>query len=115
MAAPQHASGAPLTGRGLTRWMTLRYAAALIVIALLAVGSHVVLKRLTIAQATTGAQVNVAGRQRMLSQRIAAEALGHLASGAAVGDGRSAGAAAGPRPAGRRRRDERRPARPHRG
>lgn len=68
---------APLTGHRLTRWMTLRYAVALLTVALLALGSHLVLAHLTAAQDTVGAQVNVAGRQRMLSQRIAAEALAH--------------------------------------
>ena len=80
MATHQHAFAVPLTGRRLTRWMTLRYAVALVTIALLALGSHLVLAHLTAAQESTGAQVNVAGRQRMLSQRIAVEALAHRAT-----------------------------------
>ena len=80
MATAQHAFDAPLTGHRLTRWMTLRYAVALVTVALLALGSHLVLAHLTAAQDTVGAQVNVAGRQRMLSQRIAAQALAHRAS-----------------------------------
>lgn len=84
MAPDQHASAAPLTGGRLTRWVTLRYAVALLVIALLALGSHAVLERLTAEQDVTGGQVNVAGRQRMLSQRIAAEALARTAPAAAT-------------------------------
>lgn len=79
MAPDQHASAAPLTGRRLTRSVTLRYAVALTVIALLALGSHAVLERLSVEQEVTGTQVNVAGRQRMLSQRIAVEVLARTA------------------------------------
>ena len=96
-ASPQHAFDAPLTGRRLTRWATLRYAVALVTIAALALGSHLVLAHLTAAQDTVGAQVNVAGRQRMLSQRIAAEALAHRASALPEATGTVAEATGGPR------------------
>lgn len=84
MAVDQHASVAPMTGRRVIRWVTVRYAVALVVIALLTLGSHAVLERLTVEQEVTGAQVNVAGRQRMLSQHIAAQALARAAPATAT-------------------------------
>jgi diguanylate cyclase (GGDEF)-like protein len=53
---------------------TVRYACALALVAVLAVVACLQLTSLVQTQASAAAQINVAGRQRMLSQRIALEA-----------------------------------------
>lgn len=55
----------------ITRSMTVRYASALIVLALLTTASYFIITRNISNQQTHAAVINVAGRQRMLSQRIA--------------------------------------------
>ncbi|MBF0399280.1 MAG: PAS domain S-box protein [Magnetococcales bacterium] len=52
-----------------SRWMTKRYALALTVILLLAGTAYIALTLVIIQQESTGALVNISGRQRMLSQR----------------------------------------------
>jgi len=61
----------PETGWPFIKTITLSYLLATGLLAALAVGSYTVLHELTNAEATSAAQVNVSGRQRMLSQRIA--------------------------------------------
>ena len=51
--------------------MTMAYVIALLLIAVLAIGSHLVLNQAIEQQRDTATVINVAGRQRMLSQRIA--------------------------------------------
>lgn len=52
-----------------SRWMTRRYAIALTVIALLAGAAYMAMTMIIKQQESTGAVVNISGRQRMLSQR----------------------------------------------
>ena len=54
-----------------TDWMTRRYALALTVIALLACSAYAAFEMVIRQQESTGAVVNISGRQRMLSQRTA--------------------------------------------
>jgi signal transduction histidine kinase len=54
-----------------SRWMTRRYLAALCAIALLAISGFAAFQALVAAHDATLAVVNISGRQRMLSQRIA--------------------------------------------
>ena len=53
------------------RQLTYAYGGALAVIALMSLGSHVTLGRVLTAHEGSASVINVAGRQRMLSQRIA--------------------------------------------
>lgn len=57
------------------RLATFSYVAALLVIASLSIGTHVLIDSIVQAQQTTAKVINVAGRQRMLSQRIASLSL----------------------------------------
>ena len=57
------------------RFATYSYVVALALIASLAIGTHVLIDTIVQEQQTTAKVVNVAGRQRMLSQRIASLAL----------------------------------------
>ncbi|QYE36393.1 diguanylate cyclase [Polymorphobacter sp. PAMC 29334] len=58
--------------RGLSnRQLTISYVTALSIIALLSIASHLLLERMLAAHAGSAAVVNMSGRQRMLSQRIA--------------------------------------------
>ncbi len=58
--------------RGLSnRHLTLSYVAALCIIAFLSIASHFIVERMLAAHAGSAAVVNMSGRQRMLSQRIA--------------------------------------------
>jgi len=54
-----------------TRFLTISYIAALSIIALLSIASHITLDRVLQTHEGSAAVVNVSGRQRMLSQRIA--------------------------------------------
>lgn len=54
-----------------TRRLTIAYIAALAVVALLSGATHLLLNQVIMQQRDSGTLVNVAGRQRMLSQRIA--------------------------------------------
>jgi len=56
--------------KAFTRDMTFRYAFALGLLALLAIAAYLVLEENILAQEAHASVVNVAGRQRMLSQRI---------------------------------------------
>ncbi len=64
-----------------SRFLTLGYIAALTMVAVMSVASHVVLDRTLVAHAGAASVINVSGRQRMLSQRIAS-----LAAQSALGD-----------------------------
>ena len=57
------------------RLLTVRYASALGLIALLAISAQVLVQQSLSAQASDAREINLAGRQRMLSQRIAKHAL----------------------------------------
>jgi PAS domain S-box-containing protein len=59
------------TGGSFIKAITFSYLLATGLLAVLAVGSYGVLHELTKAEASSAAQINVSGRQRMLSQRIA--------------------------------------------
>ena len=61
----------PDTGRDISKSLTLRYGVALALIATLVTASYVSLEVTIAKQESTAAIVNVSGRQRMLSQRIA--------------------------------------------
>jgi diguanylate cyclase (GGDEF)-like protein len=54
-----------------SRFLTLGYIAALTMVAAMSLASHVVLDRTLVAHAGAASVINVSGRQRMLSQRIA--------------------------------------------
>ena len=54
-----------------TRRLTLMYLAALGVVALMSISSHLTLREMLTTHAASASVVNVSGRQRMLSQRIA--------------------------------------------
>jgi len=54
---------------------TLKYLGALALIACLSIGTHVLIASIVTEQGRTARVINLAGRQRMLSQRIAEEAL----------------------------------------
>ena len=69
--------------KSLSRPLTRRYVVALTVIALLSIGAHVALETALGTQSGAAAEINVSGRQRMLSQRIAFHA-GLLASAEGV-------------------------------
>ncbi|MHB8283296.1 MAG: diguanylate cyclase [Caulobacteraceae bacterium] len=64
-----------------SRLLTLGYIAALTMVAVMSLASHVVLDRTLVAHAGAASVINVSGRQRMLSQRIAS-----LAAQSALGD-----------------------------
>jgi diguanylate cyclase (GGDEF)-like protein len=72
--------GDPRATRGrASRWrrfsaFTVRYVAALTIIGALSVVGALVVAQLVAAQGTSAEQINVAGRQRMLTERIALEA-----------------------------------------
>lgn len=55
--------------------LTLSYLTALLLIALLSVGSHIITRRIIAQSSTDAPLINLAGRQRMLSQKISKEAL----------------------------------------
>jgi signal transduction histidine kinase len=55
----------------ITQKMTMAYVIALLFIAVLAVGSHVILNQTIEQQRDAATVINIAGRQRMLSQQIA--------------------------------------------
>lgn len=55
----------------IARGLTLRYGLVLVGIALLALGSHLLLSDITEREGSSAAEINIAGRQRMLIQRIA--------------------------------------------
>lgn len=57
--------------RNTFRWATTVYALALILVGTVAVSTHVMLARMVNEQKEVGHVVNLSGRQRMLSQRIA--------------------------------------------
>lgn len=75
-AQPGDTDGAAATGRGdrIARRLTLAYAIALLLVAGLAGGLHYFLGQAIAQQTDIGTVINVAGRQRMLSQRIALSA-----------------------------------------
>jgi len=66
-----HAQGSADLERDVHRPLTRRYLLALVLIALLSVGAHAALQHLITSQRGAAAEVNLSGRQRMLSQRIA--------------------------------------------
>ena len=53
------------------RTITFSYLLATCLLAAVAIGSHIVLQEYTESEATSAAQINISGRQRMLSQNIA--------------------------------------------
>jgi two-component system sensor histidine kinase DegS len=57
------------------RWLTILYVGALSTVAILCVLSQVIVQRIITQQGDDSSLINVAGRQRMLSQRIAKSAL----------------------------------------
>ena len=63
-----------LVRRRIQRPYVIRYVLALSLIAAFVLGGHVALDRLLASQDSSAAQINVAGRQRMLSQRVASAA-----------------------------------------
>ena len=50
--------------------LTKKYVFVLIALGLLAVGNFALLESVILSQETSAAEINIAGRQRMLSQRI---------------------------------------------
>jgi diguanylate cyclase (GGDEF)-like protein/PAS domain S-box-containing protein len=66
-----HPQGSADVERDVHRPLTRRYLLALVLIALLSVGAHAALQHLITSQRGAAAEVNLSGRQRMLSQRIA--------------------------------------------
>ena len=63
-----------LVRRRIQRPYVVRYVLALLLVAACVVGGHVALERVLTAQESSAAEINVAGRQRMLSQRVAGAA-----------------------------------------
>jgi diguanylate cyclase (GGDEF)-like protein len=64
------------------RFATYKYLGALSLIACLSIGTHFLIESVVAEQGTAARVINMAGRQRMLSQRIAEEALElHYATG----------------------------------
>lgn len=64
------------------RAMTLRYTSALIIVAILSITSHLILIHVLSSHKNAAAIINISGRQRMLSQRIASMALQYEAGNA---------------------------------
>ena len=60
-----------LSTRAFLSTMTVRYVSAIVVLALLSISAYYILHKSISEQQTTAAVVNLSGRQRMLSQRIA--------------------------------------------
>jgi diguanylate cyclase (GGDEF)-like protein len=71
--------------RSLERRLTIAYVVALSIVALLTLASHAVLTSVLKTQDGSAAVINVSGRQRMLSQRIASLAAQYALGDAAAG------------------------------
>ena len=61
----------PMTERVIANRLTIAYVAGLTLIGVLACTIHILLDSVIVQQRDAGTIINVAGRQRMLSQRIA--------------------------------------------
>jgi diguanylate cyclase (GGDEF)-like protein len=80
-----------LRGRTIERRLTAGYVCALAIVALLTIASHFILMGVLRAQGGSAAVINVSGRQRMLSQRIASLAAQYeMGDAGARGDLRAA-------------------------
>lgn len=78
-------------GRTIERRLTVGYICALAIVALLTIASHFILMGVLRAQVGSAAVINVSGRQRMLSQRIASLAAQYeMGDASAHGDLRAA-------------------------
>ncbi len=83
-------SASPPTGADTTRYLTRLYVAALGLIALLFALDYVFVDRTLAAQSNDSGLINIAGRQRMLSQKLSKEALALQAATDAPGRARQA-------------------------
>lgn len=76
--------GDRLNGPGASRWLTIGYVVALVVVGTMALGAHLVLREVIAEQESTATVVNTAAHQSTLSQRIALLTERYAAAGRVV-------------------------------